>query len=122
VSVAVSTFIAFFNFKRAEQVSIDNWQQRLATFGARAFVFLDQTEVMNYFLWRIKDAERNSLAGLCQASYSHKDLIGKNASEQQKLLFQKGINWNDVDAKLKRGTLISREYIVQDGSLIRDGA
>lgn len=121
VSVAASTFTAHFNFKRAEQVAMDEWQARLATFDARAFVLPDATEVMNYFLWRIKDAERNSLAGLCQANYSHKDLMGKNASEQQELLFQKGINWNDVDAKLKRGTLISREHIVQDGSLISDG-
>jgi len=105
VSVAASTFTAYFNFKRAEQVAINDWHQRLATFDARAFSLPDHTEVMNYFLWRIKDAERNSLAGLCQSLYSHKELMNKNSSQQQELLFQKGINWNDYDEKLKRGIM-----------------
>ena len=101
VSVAASMFTAVFNFR------IEPKEGKFATFDARAFVLPDHVEVMNYFLWRIKDAERNSLAGLCQANYSHKDLMGKNAAQQQELLFQKGINWNDVDEYRKRGTLIT---------------
>ena len=122
VSVAASTFTAHFNLKRAEQVSIADWQARLATFDARAFVLPDHIEVMNYFLWRIKDAERNSLQGLCQANYSHKEMMGKGAKDQQEMLFQKGINWNDFDEALKRGTLIFREHIIQEGSLIGEGS
>jgi len=77
---------------------------------------------MNYFLWRIKDAERNSLSSLCQSLYSHKELMGRNSSQQQELLFQKGVNWNDIDGIQKRGTLMFREHLIQDGSLIGDGA
>lgn len=104
VSVAASTFTAFFNSMRVIQ-GFD--PSGIATFDARAFVLPDATEVMNYFLWRIKDAERNSLAGLCQANYSHKELMGKKASDQQELLFRKGINWNDYDGKLKRGIMLT---------------
>ena len=31
--------------------------------------------------------------------------MGKGARDQQEMLFQKGINWNDFDEALKRGTL-----------------
>jgi tRNA(His) 5'-end guanylyltransferase len=104
VSVAASLFTAAFNNYMGEERDIS--ANSLATFDGRAFVLPDHIEVMNYFLWRIKDAERNSLAGLCQANYSHKELMGKNASQQQELLFQKGINWNDVDERLKRGIML----------------
>jgi tRNA(His) 5'-end guanylyltransferase len=117
VSVAASIFTAHFNALRITQ-----GYSTLATFDARTFSLPDRVEVMNYFLWRIKDAERNSLAGLCQTYYSHKELIGKKASDQQELLFKKGINWNDFDAAQKRGTLSFREHVVQDGSLVGDGA
>ena len=98
------------------------FKEAFATFDARAFILPNQTEVMNYFLWRIKDAERNSLAGLCQSLYSHKELMNKNAAQQQELLFQKGINWNDFDEKLKRGTLIHRPFyrteLLDDGTKV----
>jgi tRNA(His) 5'-end guanylyltransferase len=100
VSVSASMFTATFNQRLGQK------DAKLATFDARAFTLPDNVEVMNYFLWRIKDAERNSLAGLCQANYSHKELMNKNSAQQQELLFQKGINWNDVDESHKRGTLI----------------
>jgi len=118
VSVAASMFTAHFNSLRGTQGRNDI----LATFDARAFILPDRVEVMNYFLWRIKDAERNSLSGFCQANYSHKELMGKKSSDQQELLFKKGINWNDVDATLKRGTLTFREHIIRDGSLVGDGS
>lgn len=118
VSVAASMFTAHFNSLRGTQGRNDI----LATFDARAFILPDRVEVMNYFLWRIKDAERNSLSGLCQANYSHRELMGKKSSDQQELLFKKGINWNDVDATLKRGTLTFREHIIRDGSLVGDGS
>lgn len=107
VSVSASLFTAEFNrYMDFTRDMIKGIPEKLATFDARAFTLPDNVEVMNYFLWRIKDAERNSLAGLCQANYSHKELMNKNAAQQQELLFQKGINWNDVDEYHKRGTLI----------------
>ena len=116
VSVAASMFTAVFNFR------IEPKEGKFATFDTRAFVLPDRVEVMNYFLWRIKDAERNSLAGLCQANYSHKELLNKNASQQQEMLFQKGINWNDVDETLKRGVWLHKPFwkneLQVDGSKI----
>lgn len=102
VSVSASLFTAKFNQEITNSLIKTS---SLATFDSRVFALPNKTEVMNYFLWRIKDAERNSLAGLCQSLYSHKQLAGKKAKDQQELLFQKGINWNDFDESLKRGTI-----------------
>lgn len=58
----------------------------------------------NYFVWRQKDATRNSINALGQANFSHKLLQGLNVNQvQDKLLTEKGINWNDQSVEFKRG-------------------
>lgn len=86
-----------------------------AAFDARAFTIPYPTEVYNYFVWRNQDAARNSLSMVAQSLYSHKDLQGKNGSQQQEMIFQKGINWADYDDGLKNGRLITREIVVPEG-------
>ena len=44
--------------------------------------------------------------------YSHNFLHGKNGSQKQELLFEKGINWNDYPEFFKRGTYIQRKRIL----------
>ena len=89
-----------------------------AMFDARAFV-LPPSEVVNYFIWRQQDATRNSIQMAAQALYPHKELQNKNCDQLQEMIFQKGINWNDYEPWMKRGTaLIKRafERIALDGS------
>ncbi len=71
-------------------------------FDSRAFV-LPEAEVCNYFIWRQNDAVRNSIQMVAQSLYSHNELLGKNQSEQQEMIFQKGTNWNNLRSTLKRG-------------------
>lgn len=92
VSAAIATRV--FNGKLS-------WDS-LAEFDSRAFV-LPEAEVNNYFIWRQNDAARNSIQMVAQSLYSHKELHGKNLSELQEMIFQKGINWNDYPSHLKRG-------------------
>lgn len=76
-------------------------------FDCRAFTIPDPVEVANYFIWRQQDAVRNSIQGLAQAHFSHKQLHGLNINELQDLLFrEKGINWNDLPAEQKRGRVV----------------
>ena len=82
---------------------------KLAEFDARTFTIPSKTEVMNYFIWRQQDTVRNSIASVAQSLYSSKKLHGKNMSEQQEMIFQKGINWNDYDSTLKRGRFVFKE-------------
>ena len=77
-----------------------------AEFDARCFN-IPIAEVTNCVLWRQQDATRNSISGLAQAHFSHKELHGKNSNEMQDMLLEKfGINWNNIDTVEKRGTCV----------------
>lgn len=87
--------------------------RKLAVFDARAFV-LPEAEVVNYFIWRQQDATRNSIQMLAQSLYSHKELHKKNTDDLQEMIFQKGKNWNNLPAYLKRGIIATSELIDKD--------
>jgi tRNA(His) 5'-end guanylyltransferase len=78
---------------------------RRAMFDARVFV-LPEAEVCNYFLWRQKDAVRNSVQMLARSLYSHAECENKNNSQLQEMCSQKGQNWNDLPTQLRRGRCI----------------
>lgn len=85
--------------------SIFDGKYKQALFDARAWV-LPKDEVNNYFLWRQNDATRNSVQMVARSLYSHKQLIGANNSQLQELIFQKGINWNNLPTSQRRGRCI----------------
>jgi tRNA(His) 5'-end guanylyltransferase len=77
--------------------------KNVATFDSRVFV-LPKEEVCNYFIWRQQDCVRNSINGLGQVFFSHKELQNKNTDTIQEMLFQEHIiNWNDYPTVQKRG-------------------
>lgn len=81
-------------------------------FDAR-FFNVPENDVCNYFLFRQRDAERNSLNMLAQANYSHKQLQNKNSMQIHEMLHEKGINWNDCPAIQKRGAVV--HYVEGEG-------
>jgi len=110
VSVAASIATAEFNKQRMLRLRFDFQEiadalscRRQATFDARAFTISDPVEVENYFIWRQKDAERNSLQMLARSLYSHNELEGKGTVELHDLIHAKGMNWNDLNNGVKRG-------------------
>jgi tRNA(His) 5'-end guanylyltransferase len=81
----------------------------LAEFDARAFN-VPKEEACNCILWRQQDAERNSIQGLAQSLYSHKQLHGISTKRlQDKMFNEKGVNWNELPTHKKRGTACIRE-------------
>lgn len=78
---------------------------RLAVFDSRVFV-LPEVEVVNYFLWRQQDWEKNSVQMLARSLFTHKELHGKNRKEMVEMIFQKGGNWNKLSTYLKRGICV----------------
>ena len=75
-----------------------------ACFDSRCFN-IPKEEVTNCVLWRQKDAERNSILSVAQASYSQKELEGKSCKELvAKLEIEKGIIWGNLPTPQKRGT------------------
>lgn len=96
-SLVASMFTAYFNHETV--------YNKLATFDCRVFQ-LPINEVANYFIWRQKDATRNSIQMVGQANFSHRKLYGKSCSNIQDMLISKNINWNDIETKYKRGWCI----------------
>lgn len=86
----------------------------LATFDSRVFL-VPEDEVCNYFLWRQRDAERNSLQMVAHCHYSPVELHGKDRSELQEMVFQRGVNWNDFPARKKRGRCALRRTFERGG-------
>lgn len=82
--------------------------RNLPTFDSR-FYNVPREDVGNVFLWRQKDAERNSLSMLCQTHFSHKELQGKSSAERQDMLYEKGVNWNNFTPAVKRGVCAIRK-------------
>lgn len=83
---------------------------RRALFDARAFTLSDPVEVANYFLWRQRDAVRNSISMAAQAHFSHKRLNGVDSDGMQELLWSEaGVNWSEYPAECKRGSVSVRK-------------
>ena len=111
---SVSASIATAAFNSAYRGRFDNG--RVGLFDARVFV-LPRDEVTNYFVWRQRDAVRNSIQSTGQAHFSHKDLHRKSTNEVQEMLFsERGINWNLTPTYFKRGRCCVREAFDHEGT------
>jgi tRNA(His) 5'-end guanylyltransferase len=107
-SLASACATAEFNFRASRADGLEVPHVR-AMFDARVFTVPDPVEVANYFVWRQRDALRNSVSMAAQAHFSAKRLHGLNGSQMQELLWQeKGVNWNDYPDGAKRGRVVQR--------------
>lgn len=98
VSISASMFTAYFN----KAYGSDN-----ALFDSRAFI-VPLDDAPNVFIWRQRDWERNSIQMLARAHFSHKECHLKKNADLHEMLYQKGVNWADLDGQLKNGTFITR--------------
>lgn len=81
-------------------------------FDSRVFVLPNAIEVANYFVWRQRDAIRNSIAMAAQAKFSPRELHGKNTDQMQEMLFQQhSINWSEYPEGCKRGRITIRKQV-----------
>lgn len=102
VSTLASIASSVFTFYTKQIVSFDCRISHLPTIE----------DALDYFHWRQHDASRNALIGYCYwtlrkehtQGYVNNFLSKKNASEQQEILFQNGINYNDIPSWQKQGT------------------
>jgi len=80
-----------------------------ATFDARVFN-IPESDVCNYFIWRQQDATRNSIESLGRVHFSQKELHKINCNQiQDKLMTEKGVNWNDCPVFYKRGVCVEKK-------------
>lgn len=87
------------NYPKFLSASEDNWP----TFDTRCYN-LPESDIVNYFYWRLQDCLRNSISMLAQSKFSHKQLQGKSNTDKQEMLFKDfGINWSKIPQYQKSG-------------------
>jgi len=107
VSASIAT-AAFNKYRVLNDEDTDLSEMDFACFDSRVFLLADPYEVENQFIWRQKDAEKNSIQMLARSLYSHKQLNGKSSRDMHDMIHKKGLNWNDVPTGAKRGRTIVR--------------
>jgi tRNA(His) 5'-end guanylyltransferase len=85
---------------------------QLAAFDCRIVQLPRHADVVDYFRWRSEDAHRNALNGHCywalrgagqSVGQATARLAGLSVADKNELLFQAGINFNDLPLWQKRG-------------------
>jgi len=80
----------------------------LAVFDARAFS-VPVDDVVNVFLWRAKDWERNSIQMYAHSLFSHKQLHKKNIGAMHEMLHSVGKNWTtNLSDRERNGAFLIR--------------
>jgi tRNA(His) 5'-end guanylyltransferase len=109
-SISSSILTAQFNklrIKRAITENIENIDElKMANFDSRVFVIPDWIEVYNYFVWRNKDAIRNSISSLASVHFSHKQLLGTHSGNKKEMLDKIGFSWDNLPNDQRFGRLI----------------
>lgn len=111
ISKLTSLFASMATAKFNEVIHKKYPDKPLAQFDCRCWQVPNRNEAVNELLWREFDATKNSISMAARTYYSDKQLLGKNGSQKQDLLMEKGVNWNDYPAFFKRGTYAKRVVI-----------
>jgi tRNA(His) guanylyltransferase len=99
-------------------------------FDSRAIIAAQDEQAVDYFRWRQADAARCALNGWCywtlrkqgqSVAEATEALRGKGTADKNELLFQSGVNFNEVPLWQRRGTGLHRETYDREGRDPRGG-
>lgn len=107
VSIAASLATYFFD---------DNGFNGPGLFDARVYSISSKTEVMNYLVWRQKDAIRNSISMAAQSLFSHRELQGKSTLQMLEMMGPS--HWDEFPHRVRRGGLCQKYHKVVEDSWV----
>jgi tRNA(His) 5'-end guanylyltransferase len=84
---------------------------KLPVFDGRAWQVASVQDVIDVFLWRERDAIKNSISAAAHTVFSHKTLLGKRCMEMQQMLLREGIDWTQYPSFFRRGTYVHRQVV-----------
>lgn len=108
VSISASMATGYFNYYYRKEFENDN---KMAFFDSRAFC-IPEFDVVNYFIWRQRDWQKNSIQMLARHYFSQKELLNKNGTEMIEMLLNKRVDYYDLQNYLRMGI-----GIVADGGI-----
>lgn len=121
VSIAAGAASAHMSLAMGEPVEFD----------ARLWVGARRADVVDYFRWRQADATRCALNGHCywtlrkegkSVAEATRALVGMSVSKKNELLFERGINFNDLPSWQRRGSGIYWDTVLKTGKNPKTGA
>lgn len=102
---------------------------KLGAFDCRISELPQKENVVDYFRWRNEDANRNALNAWCYWTLRKEDqdkkqatkaIEGLSTADKNELLFQRGINYNDLPLWQKRGVGFYWKTIERNGAERRE--
>lgn len=91
--------------------------EKTPVFDCRTWQVPTVDEAALVLYWRERDATRNSVNMLAQSLFSHRELQNKSIPAVHDMLHDKGVNWNDLPARAKRGTYFNRILVEEELNL-----
>lgn len=113
--------VTYFNEQRPKYLPNHN---KLANFDCRVYQTPTLQDACAQLLWRENDATKNSISMLAQSLFPHSELQNLNGSQMQdKMILEKGVNWNELAVKFKRGSYVkstktSRPFSIEELSTL----
>ncbi|KAB1229598.1 tRNA(His) guanylyltransferase Thg1 family protein [Chryseobacterium viscerum] len=98
--------------------------QEICVFDCRTIAIPNREMLLDYFCWRQEDSHRNSLSAYCywtlrkngfNAKQTTETIEKMSQSDKNELLFQYGINYNNLPSWQKRGVGILDKEIKKQG-------
>lgn len=105
LSISASVATMNFNTVRNSQNQVPN-----AVFDSRMWTipWHQPDEVMNYLLWRQRDAIKNSVTMAASTMYSHRHLQGVNTDAKKALMADRGTPWEELPQGFRQGRFCTR--------------
>jgi tRNA(His) guanylyltransferase len=81
-------------------------------FDARVWSVPDLNWVYENYLWRFKDARKNSISMYARSHFSHSQLHKKSCEKMKEMLRENNTPWEDLPEFFKSGSYVRRERIL----------